>query len=75
MNTNHQTFSEQEEYAKEVMLICPPNGPSECMPYPSVSHQRNKYKIVVKNGIKYAKQLFLSEKDFRKTPSVVLPGI
>jgi hypothetical protein len=55
----------QDEYAREVMLICPPNGPSECMPYPSVSHQRNKYTVFVKNGIKYAKQCLLSEKDFR----------
>lgn len=46
------------------MLICPPNGPCECMPYPSVSHQRNKYRVVSKNGVKYVQQLSVLQKDF-----------
>jgi hypothetical protein len=58
-----------DEYAREVMLICPPNGPCECMPYPSVSHQRNRYKVIVKNGVKYAQQLCVSQKDFGHPPS------
>ena len=31
---------------REVCLICPPNGPVECMPLPCASHQRNKYSVV-----------------------------
>jgi hypothetical protein len=50
------------------MLVCPPNGPCECMPYPSVSHQRNRYRIVSRNGVKYVQQLCMSEKDFGRPP-------
>eukprot|EP00961_Rhodomonas_salina_P286334 3869132-Rhodomonas_salina.1 len=31
------------EYAREAMLMCPVNGPVHAMPYPIVSHQRNRY--------------------------------
>jgi hypothetical protein len=37
------------EYSNDVMLICPIGGPVQCMPFPSVSHQRNRY-TVVKQG-------------------------
>lgn len=50
------------------MLICPPNGPSECMPYPSVSHQRNKYRVIQRNGVKYIQQLSVLQKDFQQPP-------
>lgn len=43
-------FLFEGEYAREVMLICPPNGPVECMPFPSASHQRNKYTVYTKVG-------------------------
>ena len=56
------------EYAREVMLICPPNGPVECMPFPSVSHQRNKYSVYTKGGIRYIKQNKLSWEDFCQAP-------
>ena len=56
------------EYAREVMLICPPNGPVECMPFPSVSHQRNKYSVYTKGGIRYIKQNRLSWEDFCQAP-------
>lgn len=56
----------ENEYAREVCLICPPNGPVECMPLPSVSHQRNKYSVVQKNGIKYILQHYMGMQDFRK---------
>ncbi len=56
------------EYAREVMLICPPNGPVECMPFPSVSHQRNKYSVYSKGGIRYVKQNRLAWEDFCQAP-------
>jgi hypothetical protein len=35
------------EYANDVMLICPIGGPVQCMPFPAVSHQRNRYHVVM----------------------------
>lgn len=58
----------ENEYAREVCLICPPNGPVECMPFPSASHQRNKYSVVQRNGIKYIRQHFMGMQDFRQAP-------
>jgi hypothetical protein len=45
------------EYPNDVMLVCPAGGPVQCMPLPSVSHQRNRYSVVVQGGVKYIKQL------------------
>jgi hypothetical protein len=59
------------EYARVVMLICPPSGPVECIPFPSVSHQRNRYEIVNKSGIKYITQRGVSFEDFRDPSSMV----
>jgi hypothetical protein len=56
------------EYAREVMLICPPNGPVECMPFPSASHQRNKYAVYSKGGIRYIKQNHMGWQDFCQAP-------
>jgi hypothetical protein len=44
------------EYAKNVMLICPPNGPVHCMPLPIVSHQRNRYSVNRVAGVHYLRQ-------------------
>ena len=44
------------EYMKESMLICPPNGPIHAMPLPIVSHQRNRYTVVKLGGVKYMRQ-------------------
>ena len=60
--------NQEGEYAREVMLICPPNGPVECMPFPSVSHQRNKYSVYTKGGIKYIKQNHVGWQDFCLAP-------
>ena len=56
------------EYAREVMLICPPNGPVECMPFPSPSHQRNKYTVYSKGGIRYIMQNRMGWEDFCQAP-------
>lgn len=52
------------EYAKEVAMICPPNGPTHCMPFPAISHQRNRYKIVARGGVRYLVQCRMSPQDF-----------
>jgi hypothetical protein len=44
------------EYAREVMLICPPNGPVNCMPLPVVSHHRNRYSVVKVGGVRWIRQ-------------------
>ena len=59
------------EYAKEAVLICPPNGPISCMPFPMVAHQRNRYSVVVKNGVKYIKQHNVYFEDFQKPSSFI----
>jgi hypothetical protein len=53
------------EYAKEAVLVCPPNGPIACMPLPIVAHQRNRYSVVVNNGVKYIKQHKVYHENFR----------
>lgn len=56
------------EYAKEVALICPPNGPTQCMPLPSISHQRNKYSVTTVGGVRHIVQHAMSPEDFGHPP-------
>jgi hypothetical protein len=60
--------NQENEYAREVMLICPPNGPVECMPFPVASHQRNRYSVYLNGGVRYAKQSFMGCQDFYLAP-------
>jgi hypothetical protein len=53
------------EYARECMLICPPNQNVHCMPLPIVSHQRNRYSVYISNGIKHLKQHRVAFEDFQ----------
>lgn len=57
------------EYARNCMLICPPNAQWHCLPFPIMSHQRNRYRVQVVAGIKYLQQLRVSYEDFFVTPS------
>jgi hypothetical protein len=52
------------EYSKEAMLICPLSGPIHNMPLPVVAHQRNRYSVVVHNGIRQLRQHRVSYEDF-----------
>lgn len=52
------------EYAHECMLICPPNMPLQCMPRPIMSHQRNKYRVCMQNGVKIIEQIKVRHEDF-----------
>jgi hypothetical protein len=49
--TNHEG-----EYNKDFVLIMPPHGPVNVMPFPSVVHNRNNYKVVVKSAQRYIVQ-------------------
>jgi hypothetical protein len=42
------------------------------MPFPSVSHQRNKYSVFQKNGIKFIKQHFMGVQDFHQVNMLLL---
>jgi hypothetical protein len=57
------------EYARECMLICPPNAQWNCLPLPIMSHQRNRYRVQVIAGVKHLQQLRVSYEDFFVTPS------
>jgi hypothetical protein len=54
------------EYHPSAMLICPPNGPVQCMPMPIVAHQRNRYSVISHHGIRYIKQSNVYMEDFPK---------
>jgi hypothetical protein len=56
------------EYARECMLVCPAHMPLHCMPLPIMSHQRNKYEVKIKNGVKCLEQIRVGHEDFA-TPS------
>jgi hypothetical protein len=60
--------NQENEYARDVMLICPPNGPVEHMPFPVASHQRNRYTVYSNGGIRYIRQNFMGWKDFCQAP-------
>jgi hypothetical protein len=57
------------EYAKEAMLICPLSGPVHNMPLPVVAHQRNRYTVVVHNGIRQLRQHRVGYEDFHAPSS------
>lgn len=57
------------EYAKEAMLICPLSGPVNNMPLPVVAHQRNRYSVVVFNGVRQLRQHRVGYEDFHAPSS------
>ena len=54
------------EYARECALICPTNGPMQCMPVPIMAHQRNKYEVHTHNGVRCIRQLRVGFEDFQR---------
>lgn len=44
------------EYARQLMLICPPEGPLHCMPLPIMSHQRNRYSVAKIGNVRHIVQ-------------------
>lgn len=58
-------FGQPGEYAAECMLICPRSLGMASMPVPSVSHQRNRYSVVVHGGAKQLRQHRVGFEDFQ----------
>jgi hypothetical protein len=58
--------SQEGEYALDAMLVASPSAPIQILPLPIVSHQRNRYSVVSKQGIRYLKQHRVL---FQDTPS------
>lgn len=56
---------QEGEYARQCMLICPENFGVQCMPLPIVAHQRNRYYVTIRNGLKYLRQQRVSFEDFQ----------
>ena len=52
------------EYHSNAMLVCPPNGPIQCMPLPIVAHQRSNYRVELRNGIHWITQKNVAFEDF-----------
>jgi hypothetical protein len=62
-------FGQPGEYAQEVMIIPPRAMGLASMPVPSVSHQRNRYSVVVHGGVKHLKQHRVGVEDFHRPSS------
>lgn len=62
-------FGQPGEYAQEVMIIPPRAMGLASMPVPSVSHQRNRYSVVVHGGVKHLKQHRVGMEDFCRPSS------
>ena len=56
------------EYAREAMLICPPNSSVHNMILPVVAHQRNRYSVTVQHGVRYLRQHRVYYEDFQMPP-------
>jgi len=57
---------QEGEYALDAMLIASASAPMHVMPLPIVSHQRNRYYVVMHGGVRYLKQCRVY---FQPTPS------
>lgn len=58
--------SQEGEYSLDAMLLASANAPVHLLPLPIVAHQRNRYSVVTKRGIRYLKQHRVL---FQDTPS------
>lgn len=59
-------FNEESEYSPECMLVCPPEIGLQCMPLPIMSHQRNRYSVVVNGGHKHLRQHKVAFEGFQR---------
>jgi hypothetical protein len=62
-------FGQAGEYAQEVMLVSPRSTGLANMPLPSVSHQRNRYTVIVHGGLKHLTQHRVGFEDFHRPSS------
>jgi hypothetical protein len=62
-------FGQPGEYSVECMLVCPPSFGLACMPLPAMSHQRNRYSVVVQGSVKSLVQHRVGHEDFHSPSS------
>jgi hypothetical protein len=62
-------FNQAGEYAQEVMIIPPRTMGLANMPVACVSHQRNRYSVVIHGGSKHLKQHSVGFEDFHRPSS------
>ena len=53
----YNDHSKEGEYSISSLIICPPCGPVNNLPFPIVRHQRNCYMVYEDNKIRYMKQV------------------
>ena len=53
----YNEHSKLGEYSLSSMLVCPPNGPVQNLPFPIVRHQRNCYLVYQQNKIHHMRQI------------------
>lgn len=61
----YNEHSREGEYRLSAMLFCPPSGPVQNLPMPVMRHQRNFYKVSVKNNVHFMEQVGV---DFQSAP-------
>lgn len=61
----YNEHSSEGEYRLSAMLFCPPSGPVHNLPMPVMRHQRNFYKVNVKNCVHFMEQVGV---DFQVAP-------
>lgn len=53
----YNEHSKPGEYNLQSLLICPPNGPIQNLPFPIVRHQRNRYRVYKNGSVHYCEQV------------------
>jgi len=61
----YNEHSREGEYRLSAMLFCPPSGPVHNLPMPVMRHQRNFYRVYVKNSVHFMQQVGV---DFQAAP-------
>jgi hypothetical protein len=61
----YNEHSREGEYKLSAMLFCPPSGPVHNLPMPVMRHQRNFYRVHVKNSVHFMQQVGV---DFQAAP-------
>jgi len=61
----YNEHSREGEYRLSAMLFCPPSGPVHNLPMPVMRHQRNFYRVHVKNSVHFMQQVGV---DFQAAP-------
>lgn len=61
--------NEPGEYHTSAVIACPSHAGVQCMPFPIVAHQRNKYKVRREMNRHFVQQIQVAFEDFYQAPS------